>query len=152
MQQDWKSPVKKLMEEYVPQCPQSFIEEKEYAVAWHYRNMPATALDAAKELYRKLLACTAQGPVNVLDGHKVIEVRLKEANKGAAIERVLGHAAYDFILCVGDDITDEDMFERLADRAEAFTIKIGNGATAARYSLHTPYMVQSLLTELGAHP
>ena len=35
---------------------------------------------------------------------------------------------YDFILALGDDRTDEDMFELLADKENCYTIKVGNQA------------------------
>ena len=41
----------------------------------------------------------------------------------------------DFILCIGDDTTDEDMFRSLRERG--YTIKIGRGNTAAQYTIMT---------------
>lgn len=60
----------------------------------------------------------------MLNGNKVIEARIKGIDKGAAVQRVLNAADHDFILCIGDDATDEDMFKRLASHPEAYTITI----------------------------
>jgi trehalose 6-phosphate synthase/phosphatase len=147
----WKPEVTKLMEDYVATCPQSFIEEKEYSLAWHYRNADtAQGISEAKKLYENLLACTAPLSLHVLNGNKVIEVRIKGIDKGMAVEKILGNAGYDFILSVGDDITDEDMFKKLAALPEAFTIRIGAEASHARYHLPAPYMVQSLLQAIAS--
>ena len=58
-------------------------------------------------------------------------------------------AEYDFILAIGDDKTDEDMFRQLALEPHAYTIKIGEDASFAKYHLHTPFMVHSLLDSLN---
>lgn len=147
-QKGWKPEVKKLMEDYVARCPHSFIEEKEYSMAWHYRADPACGIPEAKELYEDLLGHTGRLSLNILDGHKVIEVKTRGIDKGTAVEKVLNSARYDFILAIGDDITDEDMFIKLQTLPQAFTVKIGQAASFARYHLHAPDMVQSLLQNI----
>ena len=66
-------------------------------------------------------------------------------DKGSAVQRILAKKQYDFITAFGDDTTDEDMFRILADRKHAYTLKVGDQASFAKYNLHTPYMVLSLL-------
>jgi trehalose 6-phosphate synthase/phosphatase len=39
----------------------------------------------------------------------------------------------DFVLCIGDDVTDEDMFRAMRDRG--YTIKIGRANTSAQYTI-----------------
>jgi len=143
---DWMQNVEKVMNSYVAKCPHSFIERKEFSLAWHYRNADLVqAAIWAKELLSELSDKTEQLPLSVLNGNKVIEVRPKGINKGTAISKVLDAKHYDFVLCLGDDKTDEDMFKRLARLQHAFTIKVGNEASFAKYNLHSPYLVQSLL-------
>jgi len=55
---------------------------------------------------------------------------------------------YDFILSIGDDRTDEDMFEVLANNSNAYTIKVGDGDTLAKYRLENVQNVIVLLNEL----
>ena len=86
--------------------------------------------------------------LQVMMGNKIIEVRNLDADKGTAIEKVLQREKQDFILAIGDDRTDEDMFRILVDREKAFTIKVGPEASFARFNLHTPQMVISLLGNL----
>jgi trehalose 6-phosphate synthase/phosphatase len=140
------------MQEYVNKCPHAFIEKKEFSIAWHYRNADlGDGAVRARELYDDLMRSAAQLSLSVLNGNKVLEVRIKGINKGAAVSRILGSSKYDFILCIGDDETDEDMFKKLAIWPEAFTIKVGNEASFAKYNLYNPYMVQSLLQTISLY-
>lgn len=149
---DWMAKIEKQMDNYVAKCPHSFIEKKDFSIAWHYRNADLTqGIIRAKELYEELFNSTSQMPLNVLNGNKVIEVRNKGVNKGIAIEKI-NTPDYDFILCIGDDKTDEDMFIKLARSPEAYTIKVGNEASFAKYNLHSPYLVQSLLDAIAIIP
>ena len=54
-------------------------------------------------------------------------------DKGATALNMIKNIEPDFILCVGDDTTDEDMFRSLAETA--YTIKVGRGDTAAHYTI-----------------
>lgn len=146
----WKTGVIKIMEHYISKCPHSFIEQKEFSLAWHFRNADLReGAIRAKELYEELLDFTTQLPLQVLQGNKVIEVRMKGINKGVAVASLLDKKTYDFILAIGDDKTDEDMFVKLVRTPGAFTIKVGNEASFAKYNLHTPAMVQSLLQSIA---
>ena len=145
----WKDKIEKIMEHYVFRSPNSFIERKEFSLAWHYRNAdPFLANRRAKDLYGELVEYTVQMPLDVLNGHKVIEVRNKGINKGLAVARILDMNTYDFILCVGDDQTDEDMFKVLARNSAAYTVKVGHQASFAEYNLYTPFLVFSLLESI----
>lgn len=147
---DWKLRVGRLMDHYVSRLPQSFVEQKEYSMAWHYRAASLTdGQIRAKEAYEGLRMHTAELPLQVLHGNKVIEVRIKGVNKGTAVKHILNNGIYEFILCIGDDKTDEDMFRKLARTPEAFTIKVGADASFAKYNLHNPAAVRSLLENLA---
>lgn len=53
-------------------------------------------------------------PVEILVGKKNLEVRPTSINKGEIVKRLLAaHPDADFVLCAGDDKTDEDMFRAL---------------------------------------
>ncbi|HZH95032.1 MAG TPA: trehalose-phosphatase, partial [Flavisolibacter sp.] len=82
-------------------------------------------------------------PLQVVDGNKVLEVRLLGIDKGATAMKIVDRFTPDFILCMGDDTTDEDMFRVLKDMA--YTIKIGRGNTAANYTIMSQYEVAPFL-------
>jgi trehalose-6-phosphatase len=59
----------------------------------------------------------------------------------------LGANAADFILAIGDDWTDEDLFRALP--ATAFSVRVGLANTAARYHLSSHTAVRRILRELS---
>ncbi|HQO23805.1 MAG TPA: trehalose-phosphatase, partial [Spirochaetota bacterium] len=131
--QNWKDKLKPVMEVFVDRTPGSFIEEKEYSLVWHYRQADKTlAQIRMHELKDALLSMTGNLDVGVFEGKKIIEIKSIAASKGTAVSAWLAETEYDFIFCAGDDYTDEDMFAVLPDNA--YSIKIGNGPSKAKYS------------------
>jgi len=148
----WKPQVEEVMSRYVQRCANSTIEMKEYSLAWHYRNanIEQARLRSA-ELYSELMDFTKHKDLSILNGNKVIEVRKQGVDKGSAVKKILAGAQYDFILAFGDDTTDEDMFQTLAPYDQAYTIKIGNQASYAKFNLHTSFMVLSMLEMISTY-
>jgi trehalose 6-phosphate synthase/phosphatase len=151
--QEWKEQVHNIMEIYVRRCANSFIEEKDFSMVWHYRNASITqgklrAFELAKELNEYI----HNRHLQVMMGNKNVEVKHSGINKGSFIKRIIHNNEYDFIFAAGDDRTDEDMFKVLIDRHKAFTIKVGPEASYAQYNLHTPQMVISLLEGMSHLP
>ena len=141
---EWKEEIRPLLQLFVTRCAGSFIEEKKNTLAWHYRNTdPDLGFVRSRELHNSLLQLTTNTPLQVIDGNKVIEVRLMGVDKGATALSIVHHFNPEFTICLGDDTTDEDMFKTLKD--QAYTIKIGNGATAAQYTLWSQTDVLPLL-------
>jgi trehalose 6-phosphate synthase/phosphatase len=143
----WKDQIRPLLELFVTRCVGSFIEEKRNTLAWHYRNThPDLGFNRSRELRNSLLQFTANTPLQVIDGNKVLEVRLIGIDKGAGAQKIADYFQPDFMLCIGDDTTDEDMFRVLRDRA--YTIRVGSGATEAKYTLWSQTQVLPLLRKL----
>jgi trehalose 6-phosphate synthase/phosphatase len=140
----WKEEIRPILQSFVNRCAGSFIEEKTNTLAWHYRNTdPDLGFVRSRELRHSLLQLTTNTPLQVVDGNKVIEVRMMGVDKGATALNLIDHYAPDFTLCLGDDTTDEDMFRALKDKA--YTIKIGSGNTAAKFTLWSQTDVLPLL-------
>jgi trehalose-phosphatase len=60
-------------------------------------------------------AIVSKFPVEILVGKMNLEVRPTAVNKGEIVKRILARAPEsDFIVCAGDDKTDEDMFRTLS--------------------------------------
>jgi trehalose 6-phosphate synthase/phosphatase len=124
------------------------LEEKEFSLAWHYRRAdPEQASQRAKELLDDLADYTRNIDVQVLEGNKVIEVRNTGVTKGTAATEWLGGHSWDFVLGIGDDWTDEDLFRALP--ATAYSIRIGLANTAARYHVVSNATVRRLLRALS---
>jgi len=145
--QSWKPIMRPTMELYAQRSPGSFLEEKTHTLAWHYRNVhPELGFIRSRELLDNLHHLVRNTPLQIIDGNKVIEIRVSGIDKGSVAKRFLENKTYDFILAVGDDKTDEDMFKALADKA--VTVKIGLGHTAAQYNLSNQQEVIHLLNQL----
>jgi trehalose 6-phosphate synthase/phosphatase len=82
----------------------------------------------------------------VLEGNKVVKVKNIGVNKGRAASRWVSRGKWDFILAMGDDLTDEDIFRVLPTKA--WSIKVGFSASVAKFSLGSPSQVMSLLREM----
>ncbi len=85
--------------------------------------------------------------LQLLPGDKVVEIKNVEINKGKAALTILDNNYYDFIMALGDDYTDEDVFKALPD--SAVTIKIGSNLSAAKFHLRTPGEARRLLKALA---
>ena len=144
--QSWKPLIRPTFDLFAKRCPGSFVEEKIHTIAWHYRNVdPELGFIRSRELLDTLYHLVRNAQVQVLDGNKVIEVRVAGIDKGVAARKLIDEAHSDFVLAIGDDKTDEDMFRSLAEKA--VTIKVGPGHSVAQYSIAHPQDVIRLLGE-----
>ncbi len=134
---EWKKSVIELMSKYCNRLAGSFIEEKDFSVAWHFRASDSELARArANEMALALAPLIKGNDINMLKGKCVIEVRTSKANKSSGALEFIKADKYDYIFFAGDDATDEDLFNALDDGA--YTIKIGAGHTAARFNLTNP--------------
>ena len=148
----WREPVLGILHEVTSRTPGSLVEEKTPGLAWHYRMAdPEFGAAQANELRVHLAQVLSNEPVEVLQGHKVIEVRPHGINKGTILAPVLA-AAPDgaTILAIGDDATDEDLFAALPQ--EAVAVRVGGGVTRAQFRLSGVDQVHALLRSLAPAP
>jgi trehalose 6-phosphate synthase/phosphatase len=147
----WKDRVRPILQLYVDRLPGALLEEKEFSLAWHYRQAdPEQASLWAQELIDDLSGYTRNIDIQVLEGNKVIEVRNSSVNKGAAATEWLKLISPEFVLGIGDDWTDEDLFRALP--SDAFSVRVGIAKTAAQYHLANHAAVRRLLRELSISP
>jgi trehalose 6-phosphate synthase/phosphatase len=131
---DWKARIRPILRMYVDRVAGSLLEEKEFALAWHYRRCePELGAQRAKELIDEITQFTANFDVQVLEGKMVVEIRNSGVNKGAAAVRMIRELEPDFVLAVGDDQTDEELFRALP--ALAISVRVGSPFSHAKYSL-----------------
>mgnify|MGYP000117786333 CR=1 FL=1 len=147
LKNDWKEQIRPVLELYADRTPGSFVEEKEFSLVWHYRNAnPEMALVRSGELKDALLHLTANLNLGILEGNKVIEIKSVGVNKGRAALRWLSKKRWDFILAVGDDLTDEDVFDVLPKGA--YSVKVGSGPSKARFNVEAVTYVRRLLQRI----
>jgi trehalose 6-phosphate synthase/phosphatase len=146
--QAWKQHVLPVLQRYADRCTGAFTEEKNLSLVWHYRNAdPGISLLRSGELKNELRELVSHGSkLQVVEGHKVIEVKKSGYDKGSVALKLLALASYDFILAIGDDKTDEDLFRALPE--EALTIKIGVMPSLAKYNFKDQQGVLKLMNHL----
>lgn len=144
VKKDWMEKIQPVLESFVDRTPGSFIEEKNYSLAWHYRKTdPDFGQKRASELNTVLTSLIANDDLSVLNGNKVMEIKSSNVNKGRAAMRMFGEADYDFVFAIGDDWTDEFMFQELPE--SAVTVKVGLQKTQAKYYVDGTKDVRKLL-------
>ncbi len=144
---DHKKLILPLLEHYAERTPGASIEEKEFALVWHYRNVPPELAHARNASLRyELNQRLARTDIGVYAGSKILEIKPRNVHKGVVAEDLIAMHPSDFILCIGDDYTDEDMFRVLPE--EAISIKVGLGETDARYQVVSIQKVLQLLRKL----
>lgn len=147
--QEWKAGLYPLLNLYVKKTPKSRIEIKETSIAWHYRECdPWLGPIRAVQLTNSLVSICLKNKLSIIQGNKVIEIKSPDYSKGSEVRRLLDANHYDFILAMGDDTTDDDMFEALP--LDAFSVKIGNISQKANYNLSSQSDVLPLLQSLIA--
>jgi trehalose 6-phosphate synthase/phosphatase len=145
---DWMPGIRARMEAFAAGAPGARVEEKSASIAWHYRLVePGTGEAQAAALRRELERLGAGRPFEVIEGHKVIEVRQAAVDKGSVIREVVARAPEGALfVAIGDDRTDEDMFAALPPGGVA--IRVGAGDSSAPYRLDSPTAVRALLGAL----
>lgn len=145
---EWKEKMRPILEWYEDRTPGSFIEEKDFSLVWHYRKAdPELASMRARELKDELLQLTSNLNLGILEGSKVIEIKSVGIDKGRAALHWLSRRNWDFILAIGDDWTDEDLFEVLPE--SAYSIKVGLSPSKAKFNLDSVKEVRALIRDLS---
>ncbi|KAI2627857.1 glycosyltransferase family 20 protein [Hypoxylon sp. NC1633] len=165
----WQADVVDVFQKYTDRVPGSFIERKRCALTWHYRQAdPEQGLHASLVLHKELEdTVVKKWDVDVMKGKANLEVRPTFINKGEIAKRLVnsynsdmakmadepgnssekGKDRLDFVLCMGDDFTDEDMFRALnglsgtqVERGHVFTVTIGASTkvTLAKWHMLEP--------------
>ncbi|MGI9547083.1 MAG: bifunctional alpha,alpha-trehalose-phosphate synthase (UDP-forming)/trehalose-phosphatase [Flavobacteriaceae bacterium] len=146
---DWMEKIRPVLESFVDRTPGSFIEEKNYSLAWHYRKTDVDfGNQRANELSTVLTSLIGNDEISVMAGNKVLEIKSSNVNKGRAAVRMMNGNSYDFIFAIGDDWTDEFMFQELPQ--STVTVKVGRQKTTAKFYLDSNKDVRHLLRKFSA--
>ena len=144
---DWKDSIRHVLELYADRMPGALIEEKDYSLAFHYRQCEPYVLDVKLgEVREALMSMTRSMNLGLLHGNKVLEVKDNRVTKGFGASLILQNGYFDFILGAGDDHTDEYLFSSLPE--SSFKIKIGRGETQANYRARSVGTMREFLNKL----
>jgi trehalose 6-phosphate synthase/phosphatase len=153
----WMRPIERLLRKVAADVPGAHVERKSCSVAWHYREAePEYGSWRAHELLNDLGQHLAGAPAELLQGHRVIEVRARGVDKGVYVRSVFpeGKEPTRFVMGLGDDRTDHDLLDALPQGSYAG--HVGGLLPSARSSdgprdhIHVvgPGEVRELLREL----
>ncbi len=152
---NWKFNLLHILQLYTVRTPQSFIEEKEHSVVWHFRNSPSGYADfQSNKLLSELEKTFKNSPISISKGKKIIEIKSIFSNKGLFlrnwIESIPEDKKPDIIIAIGDDSTDEDMFRVLKDQTKfpSISLKVGPEKTLANFSLKNQQEVPTLIKNI----
>lgn len=120
------------------------LEVKPASIAVHVRRADAGTAE-------RVLAAVRSGPavwegVSVTEGKAVIELAVIATDKGHALDVLRHQAGASAAVFVGDDVTDERAFARLA--GPDVGIKVGSGGSAAQFRVADPAAVATVLAFL----
>lgn len=135
------------------QHPGLLLEDKGLSLALHYRQVPRLA-SYVHRLLRRLLDGEAGGDgqrLQLQKGKRVVEIKPAGVDKGSAVEAFLAEPPFSGRrpVYIGDDATDEHGFA-VVNRRQGISIKVGKGASAARYRLPDVAAVRAWLAALPA--
>ena len=167
----WQNIVHDVLKTYTERTNGSYIQKKSTALVWHYENadphfgdMQATE---AERYLRRIIEKHHNLVVQRYDHCRALEVLPKEIHKGSAaltvIDEMMKKIDYNqddntgnniFIMAVGNDRSDEKMFEAVELVAKeinteyGFTVRIGMAPTQARFYLTDQNQMLWLLNTL----
>ncbi|WJX50762.1 putative alpha,alpha-trehalose-phosphate synthase [UDP-forming] 7, variant 2 [Trifolium repens] len=160
----WMQIAEPVMNLYTEATDGSSIERKESALVWQYRDADlGFGSSQAKEMLDHLESVLANEPVSAKSGQFIVEVKPQDVSKGLVAEKIFSSLTEsgkqaDFVLCVGDDRSDEDMFEIvssaisrniLSSNASVFACTVGQKPSKAKYYLDDTYEVINMLESLA---
>lgn len=137
-----------VLERYAERTPGAQVEVKNFALVWHYDGVaPELAYDRTSNLRHELLTIVDNNEVGVYSGRRILEIKPRGVHKGTVADELLASGNADFVLCIGDDYTDEDMFKVLPETA--YTVRVGLKDTHARHQVPNVEHVLRLLQTLA---
>lgn len=144
----WKDALLPLFHAMADRCPGALVQVKKASLTWHYRGADRDlGFLRSRELIDRLVGMAPEMGFRVMEGNMVVEARPVGKDKGEAVREILRTAGeVDLILALGDDRTDEDMFNVLPP--QAWSIRVGMRPSLARYNLRHQSDVVPLLTRL----
>ncbi|KAL8532639.1 hypothetical protein ACS0TY_009012 [Phlomoides rotata] len=162
---NWKGIVEPIMKQYEEATDGSSMEIKDSALVWHHQDAdPDFGSCQAKELISHLESVLANEPALVQRGQYIVEVKPHGVTKGSVVAKVVSMMVNegtppDFVMCIGDDRSDEDMFEMVASvvstlslpsSPETFACTVGQKPSNAKYYLNESGDVVKLLQCLAS--
>lgn len=134
--------------------PGILVEHKRFGVAVHHRNVESDRVEEVVAAVHEVAA--SESRLRISNGRMVTELQPDvDWDKGQALLWVLEHieGATELLpVFVGDDLTDEDAFDAVADTGVGIVVRHGEHGdrrSAAQFSVDSPEEVRELLQRLA---
>jgi len=135
--------------ELIAAHPGARLEDKGRAIAVHFRGAPDAGADIRKAVDD--FAAGSGGNLKAQPGKMVVELKPSVAGMGAAVDRLLKLPPFSERrpIAVGDDVTDEEMFE-VVNRLGGLSFRVGSPdrPTAAKAYVESPALVREWLSAM----
>ena len=161
---EWIKNCSDIISPYLERCEGSFLDVKESSIVWQYT-------DCDLELGKQFCAAMSSELDNlvkkynlkIVNGKGFMEIIAVGVNKGYFVgykvkEFIKNKKNLDFILCIGDDTSDEKMFHYLntkkdeikkyCKKVKIYSITVGKKPSKAHYYVEKPKNVQELISGL----
>ena len=158
----WIKNCSDIISPYLERCEGSSLDVKESSIVWQYT-------DCDQELGKQFASAMTSELENIIrkyclkivNGKGYLEIIGKNIHKGYFVgykikEYIKNRNSLDFILCIGDDTSDEKMFNYLlkkkeeirkyCKKAKIYGITVGKKPSKAKFYLEKPKNVQELIT------
>lgn len=121
--------------------PGAWVEHKNHSLGLHYRAVDSEDLGAVLDGLREWVV--GQPDLHLLESKRIVEIGARPLSKAAAVADLKASLGSDLVVYIGDDKTDESVFEAMT--THDIGIKVGEGETAARSRLENPGAVTRFL-------
>lgn len=143
----WDDEIIEIIQHTIDKTPRSYLEQKDASLVWHYRKVDVWLAELrTQQLINALIGPCTRLNLQIVPGNKIVEIKPPDFNKGSETLRRLEQQPYDFVMAIGDDTTDEDMFRVLPP--DGISIKVGNFSAAAKYRIPLQSSVIPFLSNL----
>lgn len=145
----WRDQVIKALKTLASLYSGSTIKERQFSFVWHYGTQGENILESERKQFQVALRTLAvQHGLVMHEQPNIVELVDPSVGKDKFASYWAGsHWSYDFILAIGDDSTDEELFTLLGH--EGATIKVGSHmGSSARFNLQNQDEVIPLLNGL----
>ena len=159
---EWIKSCSDIISPYLERCEGSFLDVKESSIVWQYT-------DCDQELGKQFVSALTSELDNIVDkynlkivnGKGFMEIIAVGVNKGYFVgykikEYIKKKRNLDFILCIGDDTSDEKMFHYLKTKKDEikkycknvkfYSITVGKKPSKANYYVEKTKNVQELVS------
>lgn len=163
----WRDQIVPILQDFTERTPGSLLDVRESCITWHFRDTDEKfGLTQCNALQLHMDQLLHDLQIRVISEHtlKYMLIQPSRINKGRALMQVVDEhlksdsvPGFDFMLVMGDERTDEDIFSMLNDQhmtplqgSHVFTVTVGRKPSRAQYFVDDPDAVHATLQALAA--